>query len=81
MKSSKERIARMVKASDADRSFDLEFWRKVGAEGRFAAAWQMISEVDAIRGKDIGESRLQRSVQNIQRIQGTGKKNNGPRAR
>jgi hypothetical protein len=41
----------------------------------------MISEVDAIRGKDIGESRLQRSVQNIQRIQGTGKKNNGPRVR
>ena len=60
----------MVKATEADRYFDLVFWRKVGTEGRFAAAWEMISEVDAIRGKDIGESRLQRSVQNIQRIQG-----------
>jgi hypothetical protein len=60
----------MVRASEADRSFDLLFWRDVGAEGRFAAAWQMISEVAAIRGKDIGESRLQRAVQNIQRIQG-----------
>ena len=70
MKPSKKRMARMVKAIDADRSFDLIFWKKVGAEGRFAAAWQMISEVDAIKGKDIGESRLQRSIQNIQRIQG-----------
>ena len=70
MKPPEKRMARMVKATEADRSFDLVFWRKVGAEGRFAAAWQMISEVDAIRGKDIGESRLQRSVQNIQRIQG-----------
>jgi hypothetical protein len=60
----------MVRATEADRSFDLVFWRKVGAEGRFAAAWQMISEVGAIRGKNIGESRLQRSIQNIQRIQG-----------
>jgi hypothetical protein len=48
----------------------LLFWKRVGAEGRFAAAWQMVSEVNAIKGKEIGESRLQRSVQSIQRIQG-----------
>jgi hypothetical protein len=60
-------MARLIKASEPDRSFDLLFWREVGPEGRFAAAWQMISEVHAIRGKDPGESRLQRSVQNIQR--------------
>jgi hypothetical protein len=70
MNPSKTRMARLVKAKDMDRSFDLLFWQRVGAEGRFAAAWQMISEVNAIKGKDIGESRLQRSVQSIQRIQG-----------
>jgi hypothetical protein len=70
MKVSKTRMARLVKAKDMDRSFDLLFWKRVGAEGRFAAAWQMVSEVNAIKGKDIGESRLQRSVQSIQRIQG-----------
>jgi hypothetical protein len=69
MKTSKTRMARLVKAKDMDRSFDLLFWKRVGAEGRFAAAWQMVSEVNAIKGKDIGESRLQRSVQSIQRIQ------------
>jgi hypothetical protein len=70
MNPSKTRMARLVKAKDMDRSFDLLFWKRVGAEGRFAAAWQMVSEVNAIKGKEIGESRLQRSVQSIQRIQG-----------
>jgi hypothetical protein len=65
----KTRMARLVKAKDMDRSFDLLFWKQVGAEARFAAAWQMVSEVNAIKGKNIGESRLQRSVQSIERIQ------------
>jgi len=68
MNASKTRMARLVKAKDMDRSFDLLFWKQVGAEGRFAAAWQMVSEVNAIKGKDIAESRLQRSVQSIERI-------------
>ncbi len=50
-----------------DGSFDLEFWQRIGAEGIFAAAWEMVSEVSAIRGDSVGadsasESRLQRSV-------------------
>lgn len=58
MNPTKTRMARLVKAKDMDRSFDLLFWRQVGAEDRFAAAWQMVSEVNAIKGKDIGEWRL-----------------------
>ena len=50
-----------------DGSFDLEFWRRVGAEGRFAAAWDMVTEAAAIRGEDAGQSRLQRSVLRVQR--------------
>ncbi|KPK18303.1 MAG: hypothetical protein AMK69_24970 [Nitrospira bacterium SG8_3] len=73
MNPSKTRMARLVKAKDKDRSFDLLFWKRVGAEGRFAAAWQMVSEVNAIKGKDIGESRLQRSVENVKRIRSRGK--------
>jgi hypothetical protein len=34
-----------------DRSFDIEIWQKVGDAGRFAAAWQMIREVQLIRGQ------------------------------
>jgi hypothetical protein len=50
-----------------DGSFDLEFWRRVGAEGRFAAAWDMVGEAAAIRGEDGRQSRLQRSVLRVQR--------------
>ncbi len=51
-----------------DGSFDIEFWRRVGAEGRFAAAWQMVREADAIRGvQSVREHRLQRSVLRIER--------------
>ena len=60
-------MARLIRAEELDRSFDLEFWRKVGAEGRFSAAWEMVLEVNAIRGKDRDEPRLRRSVQNIER--------------
>jgi len=51
-----------------DGSFDIEFWRRVGAEGRFAAVWQMACEADAIRGvQSVREPRLQRSVLRIER--------------
>lgn len=50
-----------------DGSFDYEFWRRVGAEGRFAAAWEMVQEVAAIRGENGDQPRLQRSVVRVQR--------------
>ena len=63
----KVRLARLVSRRDADRRFDVDFWQRVGAEGRFAAMWQMVKEVQAIRGGDGREPRLQRSVQNLER--------------
>lgn len=38
-------------AAEDDGSFDLEFWRKVCAEGRLAAVWQMVGEARAFRGE------------------------------
>ena len=64
------RMAKLVKANAVDRSFDLEFWRRMGAEERFKAAWQMVMEVNTIKGSDSIESGLQRSVQHIHRISG-----------
>jgi hypothetical protein len=54
--------------SDESEKMDREFWRNVGAVGRFRAAWEMVGEVDAIRGLDGSQPRLQRSGQNIQRL-------------
>jgi hypothetical protein len=50
-----------------DGSFDLEFWQRVGAEGIFAAAWEMVSERRAMRGDDGDEPRLQRSAVRVVR--------------
>ena len=48
-----------------DRSFDVEFWQKVGDVGRFAAAWQMIKEVQLIRGQSGELPRMQKNVTRI----------------
>ena len=53
-----------------DGSFDLAFWREVGAEGIFAAAWDMVGEQRAMRGEDGNEPRLQRSVLRVVRRAG-----------
>lgn len=63
-------IERLVRRDEDDGSFDREFWRRLGHEARFAAAWEMTAEVNLIRGKDADESRLQRSVERIQRREG-----------
>jgi hypothetical protein len=61
-KEKKVRMAKLVKASEMDRSFDRVFWERVGPQGRFSAAWDMVLEVNAIRGKERREPRLRRSV-------------------
>ena len=61
------RVARLIKATDKDRSFDLAFWKRVGAEGRFSVAWDMVLEAEAIRGEKSRDSRLQKSIEKIRR--------------
>ncbi|MEZ4301208.1 MAG: hypothetical protein R3B70_40105 [Polyangiaceae bacterium] len=53
-----------------DGQFDLEFWQRVGAEGIFAAAWEMVQEVRSMRGEEGHEPRLQRSVCRLVRAGG-----------
>jgi len=60
-------MARMASLEEAGRSFDLDFWGKVGHEGRFAAAWEMVIETFLLRGEDAGQLRLRRSVQGVER--------------
>ena len=60
-------MSRVIRRDEQDRSFDLEFWQKVDANTRFAAAWQMVLEIDRIRGKHAEQPRLQRSVSVLKR--------------
>ena len=60
-------MSKLVSRNEIDRSFDIDFWDKVGPQGRFEAMWQMVLQAQAIKGKNVEQFRLQRSVQNIKR--------------
>jgi hypothetical protein len=60
-------MARTVQLDQLDNSFDHEFWRRVGAEGRFAAAWQAVVDLVALGLLDEDQLRLRRSVVRLER--------------
>jgi hypothetical protein len=68
MKSRRKITTKLINIKNNDRSFDLEFWQQAGAAARFEAAWQMVLDMQTIRGEDGSQSRLQRSVENIERL-------------
>lgn len=52
---------------DAERYPDIAYWQSQPDAKKFEAAWQMVIEAYAIKGEDISELRLQRSVGGLQR--------------
>jgi hypothetical protein len=58
---------RLGRRGEEEQTFDHDFWRARTAEERFAAAFEMVAEAMLFRGEDAGQSRLQRSVQHVQR--------------
>ena len=60
-------ITRKIRRNEDDGSFDHDFWQSLDAEARFAAMWEMVSEVDLIRGKDGRQPGLQRHVHRLER--------------
>jgi hypothetical protein len=55
------------KLEDAEKFPDLEYWRGQTDAAKFAAAWEMVLEAHSVKGEDLSESRLQRSVARLQR--------------
>ena len=60
-------MMRHGRIQDLDRSFDLQFWQKQEPEARFAAAWELILHAWRVKGRDVRQLRLQRSVEAFQR--------------
>lgn len=58
-------MARLVPLKDADRSFDIEFWQRLGPEAIFKAAWELVEH--AYAGKNV-DLRLQRSVASFRKL-------------
>jgi hypothetical protein len=66
---SRQFVTRVLRNGEKDDgAFDRAFWQAQGAERIFEAAWEMVSEVNAMRGRpDADEPRLQRSVVRVER--------------
>ena len=52
---------------DAEK-WDRDFWRRAGAQARFAAAYECIKDYFKMKGIHERHLRLRRSVQNIERL-------------
>lgn len=48
--------------------WNIKFWRRVGARGRFEAAWSLIGDYFKMRGKHGRVPRLRRDVLRIERL-------------
>lgn len=69
LSSSKPRLAmaRLARWDEADRSFDIEFWQRLGDDAIFAAAWEMVVFAHKFKGRDASELTFQRTLKKIQR--------------
>ena len=63
------KVARRGKLEDLDRSFDIQFWQSQTPAARFQATWELILHAAKVKGLDVRELRLQRSVETFQRQQ------------
>ena len=64
-----EIIERKGRLEELDRSFDLQFWQNQTSQVRFQAAWELIVHAWRVKGKDVRQLRLHRSVEYFQKIQ------------
>jgi predicted lipid-binding transport protein (Tim44 family) len=62
-------IERRGKITELDRAFDLEFWQQQSPQARFNAAWEMIVHAWRVKGNDVRQLRLLRSVEAFQQQQ------------
>ena len=63
------KMARRGKLEDLDRSFDIQYWQSQTPAARFQATWELILHAAKVKGLDVRELRLQRSVETFQRQQ------------
>jgi hypothetical protein len=61
-------MERKGRLEDLDRSFDIEFWQRQGTTAIFSAAWGLVELYHRRWGQDSHALRLQRTVENFQRL-------------
>jgi hypothetical protein len=63
-------MERYGRLPDMDRSFDVEYWQRLGPAAIFEAAWQMVADAHSRLGAAPDELRLRRTAENFQRRAG-----------
>ena len=61
-------VERKGKLEELDRLFDLAFWQSESPQARFDAAWELVLHGWRVKGNDVRQLRLQRSVEAYRRI-------------
>jgi hypothetical protein len=61
---------RRGKINELDRGFDLDFWQAQSPEARFNASWELIVHYVKVKGLDVRQLQLQRSLETFQRQRG-----------
>jgi hypothetical protein len=59
-------IEKKGKLEDLDRSFDLLFWQSQPTDARFQAAWDLIVHASKVKGINVRQLRLHRTVESFQ---------------
>ena len=62
-------VERKGKINELDKSFDLSFWQKQSPQARFSAAWELMVHSSRVKGIDVRQLRLHRSIETFQRQQ------------
>ena len=52
---------------DAELFPDLSYWQAQDDKAKFEAVWEMVIEAHLMKGEDLRESRLQRTVEHFER--------------
>jgi hypothetical protein len=65
----KKIMERRGRIEDLDRSFDIAFWQSQSPKARFDATWELIQHYWRVKGNDVRQLRLHRSVESFQRQQ------------
>jgi hypothetical protein len=60
-------MERFGRIEDADRSFDFDYWQRLGDAAIFQAAWELAEFHHLDRGMRPDELRLQRSLERFER--------------
>ena len=58
------------KLEDAEKYPDVKYWRSLPHDVVFDTVWQMVVDAHAMKGEDLSESRLQRSIGGLHKGRG-----------